>query len=110
MLSSGTRGPANESDIKFLRPPNRVARWHILKPKISIWVNFGGLAIGDVGIFYDHLVYFTAVWYILWSFGIFYGYLVHLSLIWFVVPKTIWQPCIPSVMHTVTLNLPGGGR
>jgi hypothetical protein len=29
----------------------------------------------DVGIFYGHLAYFTAIWYILWSFDIFYGYI-----------------------------------
>jgi hypothetical protein len=34
------------------------------------------LAMEDVGIFYGHLVYFTANWYILWPFGIFYGNLV----------------------------------
>jgi hypothetical protein len=27
-----------------------------------------------VGIFYDHLVYFTAIGNILWPFGIFYGH------------------------------------
>jgi hypothetical protein len=36
-----------------------------------------GLAIEDVGIFYVHLIHFTAIWYILWHFGIFYGYLVY---------------------------------
>jgi hypothetical protein len=30
----------------------------------------------DVGIFYDHLVYFTAIGNILWSFGIFFLVLV----------------------------------
>jgi hypothetical protein len=31
----------------------RVARWYIFKPKIPIWVNFGGLGIlENVGIFY----------------------------------------------------------
>jgi hypothetical protein len=45
-----------------------VARWHIFKPKIPIWVNFGGFALVVVGIFYDHLVYFAAIWYILWLF------------------------------------------
>jgi hypothetical protein len=30
-----------------------------------------------VDILYDHLVYFTAIWYILWPFGIFIGYLVY---------------------------------
>jgi hypothetical protein len=28
----------------------------------------------DVGKFYGHLVYFTAISYILWPFGIFYGH------------------------------------
>jgi hypothetical protein len=37
------------------------------------------LAIEDVGIFNEHLVYFTAIWHALWRFGIFHGYLVHLS-------------------------------
>jgi hypothetical protein len=31
----------------------------------------------DVGIFYGHMVYFIAIWYILWPLGIFYGYLVY---------------------------------
>jgi hypothetical protein len=33
----------------------------------------------DVGTFYDRLVYFTTIWYILWPFGIFYGHLVYFS-------------------------------
>jgi hypothetical protein len=33
----------------------------------------------DVGAFYGRSVYFTAIWYILWSFGTFYGYLVYFS-------------------------------
>jgi hypothetical protein len=35
----------------------RVARWFIFKPKIPIWVNFGGPWKESVGIFYDHLDY-----------------------------------------------------
>jgi hypothetical protein len=31
----------------------------------------------DVGTFYDHLVHFAAIWYILWPFGIFYSHLVY---------------------------------
>jgi hypothetical protein len=38
-----------------------------------------GLAIEDVGTIYGPLVYFTSIWYILWSFGIFYGYLEYFS-------------------------------
>jgi hypothetical protein len=51
--------------------PGRVAKWYISKPKIPFWVNLSeGLAMEDVGIFYGHLVYFMAIWYILWPFGI----------------------------------------
>jgi hypothetical protein len=47
----------------------------------------------DVGLFYGHLVYFTAIWYtyivaiwyILWLFGIFTPF-------WYAVPRKIWQP------------------
>jgi hypothetical protein len=60
------------------------------------------------------LVYFTAIWYILWPFGIFDGYLDYLatkafantfygvhvidgylvfSPFWYAVARTIWQPC-----------------
>jgi hypothetical protein len=51
--------------------------------------NFGlileGLAMEDVSIFYGHLAYFTAIWYILWPFGIFFPF-------WYVVQRKIWQP------------------
>jgi hypothetical protein len=39
----------------------------------------------DDGIFYGHLVYFTAIWYILWSFGLVSGQLVCFSSFWYVV-------------------------
>jgi hypothetical protein len=41
----------------------RVARWFVFKPKIAIWVNFGGPWNGKC-------------WYLLLPFGIFYGNLV----------------------------------
>jgi hypothetical protein len=31
---------------------SRVARWHIFKPKIPIWVNLEGLAKEHVGVFF----------------------------------------------------------
>jgi hypothetical protein len=37
------------------------------------------------GLFYGHLEYFVALWYILWLFGIF-------SQFWHVVPRKVWQP------------------
>jgi hypothetical protein len=36
-------------------------------------------AMENVDIFYSPLVYFTAIWYILWPFGIIYGNLVYFS-------------------------------
>jgi hypothetical protein len=46
----------------------------------------------DVGILYDRLVYFMAIWYSLWPFGIFYDFLVIFFPFWNVVPRRIWQP------------------
>jgi hypothetical protein len=63
----------------------RVARWwFVFKPKIPIWVNFGGSCSGRrwyilwplVYIFYGHLVYFVAIWYSLLLFGIVFTVLV----------------------------------
>jgi hypothetical protein len=63
---------------------SRVARWHIFKPKIAVWENFGGSCNGrclfhgylayfrPFGIFGDHLVYFMVIWYILSGFGMLY--------------------------------------
>jgi hypothetical protein len=48
----------------------RVARWFVFKPKIPIWVNFEGLRLQIVDIFYGHLGYFMTIWYILSGFGI----------------------------------------
>jgi hypothetical protein len=75
---------------KALRKVRRVARWFVFKPKIPIWVNFGGPWNGKMllyfmticnilwrfGLFYGDLVYFMAIWYILWRFGIIYGLLL----------------------------------
>jgi hypothetical protein len=46
-----------------------------------------GLSTEDFGIFYGHLAYFMAIWYILWPFGIFYGHLVYFMAIWYI----LWQ-------------------
>jgi hypothetical protein len=41
-----------------------------------------GLAIENLGIFYDHLVYFTAIGNILGPFGIFCGHLVSFGMLY----------------------------
>jgi hypothetical protein len=54
--------------LKIYRLCVKVARWYIFKPKIPIWVNFGGLWNGKgwciilpFGIYYRHVVYFMAI-------------------------------------------------
>jgi hypothetical protein len=39
----------------------------------------------NVGIFYDHLEYFTAIWYNLWLFGVSCGHLVYFFPFWYVL-------------------------
>jgi hypothetical protein len=46
----------------------------------------------NVCIFYDHLEYFTAIWYILWTFGMICGHLVYFSRFGMFGPRKIWQP------------------
>jgi hypothetical protein len=46
----------------------------------------------NLGIFYDHLVYFTANGYILWQFGIFCGNLVYFSPFGYFGPKKSGNP------------------
>jgi hypothetical protein len=41
---------------------------------------FWRVLYGRCGTFYDHLVYSTAIWYIMWSFGIIYGHLAYFSV------------------------------
>jgi hypothetical protein len=61
----------------------RIARWHILRPKISMWVNLGGSCNRRCWyIFYGNVVYFTAIWSILLPFGLRYCPLVYFVAIW----------------------------
>jgi hypothetical protein len=60
-----------QQTCRCTRDSRRVARWFDFKPKIPIWVNFGGLAMENASIFYGYLEYFTVIWYI-------YGHLVML--------------------------------
>jgi hypothetical protein len=46
-------------------PDGRVARWYLFKPKIPIWLNFGGASELKM------LVYFMVIWNILQPFGTF---------------------------------------
>jgi hypothetical protein len=58
---------------------------YIFKPESPIWVNFVGSCNGASCIFYGHVVYFTAILYILWSFGILYGLFGTFLPFWYTV-------------------------
>jgi hypothetical protein len=51
-----------------------------------------GLGMEKIGVFYDHLEYFTAIWYNLLPFGIICGRLVYFSHFSMFGPRKIWQP------------------
>jgi hypothetical protein len=58
----------------------RVLRWKMLVYFMAIWY-----ILWTFGIVYEHLVYFMDIWYILWTFGIFYGHLVYFIDIWYIL-------------------------
>jgi hypothetical protein len=58
-----------------------VARWFVFKPKIPIWVNFGGSCDGRC-----RYTYFMVIWSILWSSCIYYGFLIYVMVIWYTTP------------------------
>jgi hypothetical protein len=61
---------------------SRVARWFGFKPKIPIWVNFGGPYVEwkmFIYVFYGHCEYFTEIRDSLSPFGTFCIHLVHFS-------------------------------
>jgi hypothetical protein len=67
----------------MIRSTTRVARWFVFKPKIQIWVNFGGSRNGrrwyilrTLGPFYGLLLFYMDIWYSSWKFGIFFPVLV----------------------------------
>jgi hypothetical protein len=37
--------------------------------------------------FYGHVVYFMAIWHILWTIGTFYSHLVYIFPFWYVAPR-----------------------
>jgi hypothetical protein len=58
--------------------PNLGKFWAVLQWKM--WIYYAYLVY-----FYDYLVYFMAIWYILWPFGIFYCHLVYFTAIWYIL-------------------------
>jgi hypothetical protein len=51
----------------------------------------------DVGKFYGHSVYITAILYTLWPLGIFCGHFGIFFPFWYVAKRKIWQPCFTAV-------------
>jgi hypothetical protein len=80
----------------------RIARWFAFKPKIPIWVNFGGSCnrkswyiLSQFGLFYGHWRYFTAIWY------------KYFVVIWFIFPRfgALYQGKSgnPAYMHSCVM-------
>jgi hypothetical protein len=46
-----------------------------------------GFGMENVGLFFDHLEYFMAIWYNLWPFGLVCGHLVYFFPFWYVWTK-----------------------
>jgi hypothetical protein len=53
--------------IKVVR--RSIARWYFFIPKSTTLVHFGRASNGIFDNFYDHLVYFVVICFILWQFG-----------------------------------------
>jgi hypothetical protein len=54
----------------------------------------------NLGIFYEHFIYFTAIGNILRVFGIFCRHLVYFSPFWYFVPKNM-----PILLHSTLIYL-----
>jgi hypothetical protein len=59
----------------------------------------------NVGIFYDHSEYFTAIWYNLWPFDIVCGHLVCHSQFIMLGPRKIWQPWFQECVYIIFLKV-----
>jgi hypothetical protein len=52
-----------------------------------------GLGMKKDGIFFGHLKYITAIWYIFWPFGNLLAVWHLFPPFWYTVSRKIWQPC-----------------
>jgi hypothetical protein len=56
------------------------------------------LAMEGVGIFYDHLSYFTAIWCMFWPFHTIYGHLVYFSRFGMLYQEKSGNPEMPVIL------------
>jgi hypothetical protein len=94
MVSFGESQPDPEEDRHFLFGLQQGCQMVSFQPKNSNSVKFWRALGGKM------LIYFMAIWNILWPFGIFYGHLLHFVFLWYILsgfwyhePRKIWQPC-----------------
>jgi hypothetical protein len=77
------------------RAGSRVARCSIFSnPKSQFGQIMEGLRLEDVEIFYGHLEYFRAIWYILWPFG-------KVVVIWYVYFTPVLAYCVKKNLATL---------
>jgi hypothetical protein len=74
--------------------PNLGKFWRILQWKLLVYFTDIWYILWTFGIFYGHLVYFMDIWYILSTFGIFFPF-------WYFLPRKIWQPCTKQQLGLV---------
>jgi hypothetical protein len=86
---------------KYQQNPYRGARC-FFKPKLAIWVNFGGPLNGKYWYIYDHFEHVTAIWYNLCPFGIYrlpsFGII---SPLWYVWTKKNLATLYPQRILTI---------
>jgi hypothetical protein len=61
----------------------------------------------NVGIFYDNLEYFTAIWYNLWPFCMVCGHLVYFFKFGIFGARKIWQPLCK---HDISMQTRSQGK
>jgi hypothetical protein len=98
---------SSEERVNWFQIGTRVARWHIFKPKIPIWVIYGGsFALEDVSIFYGH----NSIG-ILWPFVVFNGYLKYFPRFGMLYQEKSGNPdWLPVVFAIQTNTSRGWGR
>jgi hypothetical protein len=80
----------------------RVASWIVFKPKIPIWVKFGGAQIGKCW-----YIRYMAIWNILQTFGIFYDHLVQFVFSWYIFSfflVSCTKKNLATLIHFLVIN------
>jgi hypothetical protein len=93
-------GLLNFPSLLYLTPVmSWVARWYIFKPKIPVWVNFGGPRNGK-----GWCRYSMPIWNMLWPFHILYEHLVLKLRFGIFFPTLVF--CVKKNLETLVMRIP----